>query len=146
MDKCPLGEEHRRLVKATAAGRALEHVSDLCLYHWSPTSRRKGIERRGFVPRSISLQGDWRPPYTCFSDDPILAWSLSGRIHTEISEWDLWMVYPNDVKQWEIIFDTYYSTGRHYIKEYRVYHRVFKRHVHYVASRVVKTDSVPGGR
>lgn len=123
------------MAKAGPSERAFGHVADLLLYHWSPRSRRQSIERSGFVPGSRSLQGDWRPPYVCFSDDPVLAWALSGAIHPEIEQWDLWAVHPDDVGQWEIIFDTYVSSGRHYIKEYRVYHRVFKRHLNYVASR-----------
>lgn len=133
--QCPIGEEHRRLQKAHAGERALELLSDLNLYHWSPTSRRGQIQRLGLVPGKPSLQGDWRPPYVCFADDARLAWALSGAIHPEVPEWDLWQVYPQDADRWEAIFDTYISSGRHYIKEYRVYHRIFKRHVHYIGSR-----------
>lgn len=41
-------------------------------------------------------------------------------------------------KHYEIITDTYVSTGRHYIKEYRVYDRVYKRDLTYLATRVSK--------
>lgn len=111
---------------------------ELNLYHWSPTRNRRSIERQGLVPGRLSLQGDWRPPYVAFADDPILGWALSGRMWPSIPEWDLWMVsaeHQTSVKGWEVILDTYASTGRHYIKEYRVYGRIFKRDLWYVASR-----------
>ena len=120
----------------TAADHAAHGLADLCLYHWSPRSRRGQIQRRGLVPGSHSVAREWRPPYICFSDDALLAWNLSGRIHTEIAEWDLWMCFYQDVDRWEIILDTYIEWPlRHYVKEYRVYHRIFKRHVHWIASR-----------
>lgn len=133
--KCPIGEEHRRFQKASAGDRALALLSDLNFYHWSPRTRRNQILRYGLVPGKPSLQGQWRPPYICFADDVNLAWTLSGANHPHIDEWDLWQVYADDAERWEVILDTYYQTGRHYVKEYRVYHRIYKRHVHYVASR-----------
>lgn len=110
-------------------------LSDLWLYHWAPRSRRASIKRLGLVPGSISIDKAWRPPYVCFSDDPLLAWSLSGHFHPEVEEWDLWAVWHADVKGWEAIPENYRHREGSYIKEFRVYHRVFKRHVHYVASR-----------
>lgn len=84
-----------------------------------------------------SLQGDWRPPHICFSDEPRLAWILSGFMHSEeIKEWDLWMVFSYDAEEWEAIIDTFHDTGRKYVKEYRVYHRIFKKDVHYIGSRM----------
>lgn len=111
---------------------------ELCLFHWSPTSKRKSIERLGLIPGCISLQGDWYPPYVCFSDDPWLAWVLSGRMWPDISSWDLWMChFPSQTSfnHYEAILDTYPDTGRHYIKEYRVYTRVYKRDLTYLATR-----------
>lgn len=111
---------------------------DLILYHWSPTANRARITHDGLCPGRPSLQGDWRPPYVCFSDDPILAWVLSGRMWPEQKSWDLWMCHvpsQTSFNHWEIITDTYRDTGRHYIKEYRIYTRVFKRDLDYVATR-----------
>jgi len=134
--RCPIGEEHRRFVKAHPSQQSAVHLADLCLYHWSPRARRNGILRSGFVPGSNSLAREWKPPYICFSDNADLAWYLSGRIHPEIKDWDLWMVYPSQgIDRWELIFDTYPESGRHYIKEYRVYERIYKRHVQYIGSR-----------
>jgi hypothetical protein len=110
---------------------------DLCLFHWTPTSNRGSVKRLGLVPGRMSLQGHWRPPYVAFSDDPTLAWALSGAMFPEINEWDLWMVhYPtSDVGGYEIILDTWPDTGRSFVKEYRIYYRIFKRDLRYVGSR-----------
>lgn len=116
-------------------------TADLILYHWSPKKNRKQIERYGLRIGMPSLQGDWRPPYVCFSDDPILAWYLSGRMWVDPKnpeEWDLWSVNmrcQTSFGHYEIILDTFPDTGRHYTKEYRVYSRVYKRDLTYVGTR-----------
>lgn len=112
------------------------------LYHWSPVARRKQITRYGFRPSSRSVAGDWKPPYVCFSADPQLAWNLSGRFHPEVSDWDLWMVWSDDVETgWEIIpFDyiDWETTDKALVpKEYRIYERIWKRDVWLVATRTV---------
>lgn len=135
LKECPIAQEHSVVFKKHPGIKAAHNVADLCLYHWAPAARRKSIKRNGLVPGKRSVNNEWKPPYICFADDVCLAWSLSGYIHPEIKEWDLYQVYPEDMRHWEIIFDTYYSSGHHYIKEYRVYHRIFGRNVHYVASR-----------
>lgn len=112
---------------------------ELCLYHWSPNSNRASIEKQGLVPGRLSLDKLWRPPYVAFADEAATAWNLSGRIHPEIEIWDLWMVntfHADSIKGWELILDTYASTGRHYRKEYRIYSRIFKRDLTYIGSRV----------
>lgn len=88
------------------------------------------------MPHSPSLQGEWRPPHICFSDEPLLAWFLSGKIHPEIQAWDLWMVFGDDVEKFEMIFDHYTDTGREYVKEYRVYERIPKSNIHWIGSRM----------
>ncbi len=111
---------------------------DLNLYHWSPTSNRSNINRVGLVTHRRTLQGDWRPPYVCFSDDPYLAWILSGQIWFEIKTWDLWLCHmPSQTSfdNYEIITDTFPDSGGHYIKEYRIYSRVYKRDLTYLATR-----------
>lgn len=110
---------------------------DFGLYHWSPTIRRKQIDRLGFVPGSRSLSGDWKPPYVCFSNTPHLAWQLSGRIHPEIKEWDLWMTWSSIPSGMEAILESFRDRPGHYIKEYRVYERIYKRDIWRVATRVV---------
>lgn len=112
--------------------------SDRILYHWSPSSNRAQINRYGLRINLRSLQGDFRPPYVCFSDDPWLAWVLSGRMWPDIKRWDLWMCnveHQTSFPHWEIITDTYIHTDRSYIKEYRVYCRVYKRDLILLATR-----------
>lgn len=114
---------------------------DLILYHWSPIKNRKQIKKLGLRIGGPSLQMNWRPPVLCFSDDPILAWSLSGAMWPEIETWDLWSVCmrsQTSFDNYEIITDTYADTGCHFIKEYRIYDRVFKRDLEYVGTRTQK--------
>lgn len=111
---------------------------ELCLYHWTPKINRARINREGLKPGCKSLQGDWCPPYVCFSDDPSLAWVLSGNMWPQIKSWDLWMChYPSQTSfnHHEVILDTYRDTGRKYVKEYRIYTRVYKRDLIYIATR-----------
>lgn len=112
---------------------------ELCLYHWSPTSNRNMINRFGLQTHRLSLQGNWRPPYVCFSDEPNLAWILSGKMFPDIKSWDLWMCYyssQTSFKHHEVILDTTRYSGRHYVKEYRIYSRVYKRDLIYIATRI----------
>lgn len=111
---------------------------DLILYHWSPTANRPSINKYGLRTHRRTLQGDWRPPYVCFSDDPFLAWVLSGQMWPEIISWDLWMCHmpsQDSFDHYEIITDTFRDTGRHFVKEYRIYTRVYKRDLRYLATR-----------
>lgn len=101
------------------------------LFHWSPTGRRKQIDRYGLRPGMLSTDRLWKPPYFCLSDSPSLAWALSGgttRGH-DIPWWDLWQLWSDRLEGYEEIYDD----GR--VKECRVYHRVFKRDIWYVGSR-----------
>lgn len=101
------------------------------LYHWSPVERRGQIQKYGLVPGRLSTDRIWRPPYVCYSDSPALAWSLSGALRDgEFSAWDLWMTWSDRLEGYEVIpFDDGVP------REYRVYHRVFKRDVWYVGTR-----------
>lgn len=111
---------------------------ELVLYHWSPTRNRNQIKKYGLQPSQRSLQGDWKPPYVCFSDEPWIAWLLSGRYWPDIKSWDLWMCYtPSQTSfdHYEIITDTFPDTGRTYTKEYRIYTRIYKRDLIYIGSR-----------
>lgn len=119
-------------------GKSLERKvpdSREALYHWSPTSRRPGILKYGLRPGMWGLDHDWKPPFFCMSDTPVLAWNLSGRLHDEIEEWDLWLIFCDDIGKAEAILEMYRDGSGHYVKEWRVYHRVYKRDVHYIASR-----------
>jgi hypothetical protein len=108
------------------------------LYHWSPTERRKSIMWRGLTPGQWSTDRLWKPPVVCFASNPDLAWSLSGKTARgrQIHSWDLWMLWSDDVPGgYEEIVDYYKDSDRSYVKEYRVYERIFKRHLWYVGTR-----------
>lgn len=106
-------------------------------YHWSPSTNRRSIQKLGLMPGRKTIQNvDFRPPYVCLAPDPVLAWTLSGRMFDEIPSWDLWSCHLGRIDSvYEVLFDTFIDTGRHYLKEYRVYGRIFKRDLHYVATR-----------
>ena len=101
------------------------------LYHWSPIERRSRIKRYGMLPGSHSVTKEWKPPYTCWSDSPSLAWALSGMMHGKGREWDLWTMWSNVPKGYELLT---FDDGEP--KEYRVYERVFKRDIWYVGTRI----------
>lgn len=101
------------------------------LYHWSPTGRRKQIIRRGLVPHSRPVQGTWRAPYVCFHDTPARAWALSGARGHSVPSWDLWMMWSNRAPTLKALPG--WEPGVPH--EYRVYGRVYKRDLWYVATR-----------
>lgn len=113
-------------------------MSDFALYHWSPTARRKQIIRYGLRPGSVSSCRLWKPPYVCFADSPLRAWSLIGRFRPEIEHWDLWWTTSAAVSGYEII-----PYDNNEPKEYRVYERVFKRDLWLVGSRTNEHYLVP---
>lgn len=67
------------------------------LYHWSPVTRRAGIEKRGLVvgEEHVAHTAGWNARYLCFSNSPSLAWTLSGDFCAQPIEWDLWMVWSS---------------------------------------------------
>lgn len=74
----------------------------------------------------------WKPPYVAYSDAPSMAWVLSGAIHPEVSDWDLWMTWSDTPSGLEVLP----LDGDHnVVKEVRIYERVFKRDLWYVGSR-----------
>ena len=103
------------------------------LFHWSPVSRRKQVQRRGLCPgsRSRSRCGQWNPPYVCFSHSPSQAWALSAAMMDEPGEWDLWMVWSNVPSSYK----TRSNDGSGKPTEYRVYERIWKRDIWYVGTR-----------
>ena len=61
---------------------------------------------------------------------PLLAWNLIGRFRSHVPEWDLWWTSSDAVGDYEAIpFDN----GN--VREYRVYHRIFKRDLWFVGTR-----------
>ena len=103
---------------------------DVALFHWSPRDRRDAIKEQGLRTKQASVDGLWRPPFTCWSDSPSLAWALSGAIHPEIPEGDRWLSWSSRVRKLEMIpFDD----GQP--REYRVYHNLAPSKFWYVATR-----------
>jgi hypothetical protein len=105
------------------------------IFHWSPSTRRKQIERYGFRVGMWSVDRAWKPPCTCWAPDPQLAWWLSGRNHPEVDSWDLWQTWSDVPSGMEALIDCRRDNGVHYVKEYRVYERIFKRDIWLVATR-----------
>lgn len=108
------------------------YTRPVLLFHWSPRARRNNILRRGLVPGSRSITGEWKPPYVCYSDSPSMAWCLSGQVHRHIPEWDLWSTWSNIPNGLEVM-PLDHDQSR--IKEIRIYERVWKRDLWWVGSR-----------
>ena len=109
------------------------------LYHWAPTTRRAQINRYGLRPGSLSSDRLWKPPYICLADSPRLAWDLIGRFRPLIREWDLWWTTSGAVGDHETI-----PSDNGEIREYRVYHRIFKRHLWHVGTRINEHHTTEG--
>lgn len=101
------------------------------MYHWAPISRRKQIIRYGLRPGSRSSCGEWKPPYVCLADSPLLAWQLIGRYRPQIEQWDLWWTHSDAAVPYEEI-----PSDNGDVREYRIYHRIYKRDLWYVGTRV----------
>ena len=67
----------------------------------------------------------------CLADSPVLAWQLIGRYRRSIRDWDLWWTTSAAAAPMEMIpFDSGPP------REHRVYHRIYKRDLWFVGSRV----------
>lgn len=106
-------------------------MENFALYHWAPKSRRGQINRFGLRPGSLSSDRLWKPPYVCLADGPKFAWQLIGRFRPEIEEWDLWHTSSALCFPYETI-----PCDNGDIREYRVYHRIFKRNLWMVGTRI----------
>lgn len=121
-----------------AAFERVLHDKFWALYHWAPAHRRGQIIRFGLRPRmrvsthSLAEYGDVRFSQICLADTPQWAWDLSaGQSSAPSGEWDLWQVRLANLRNVEVL-PGYNRNGIH---EVRVDHRIYKRDVHYVASR-----------
>lgn len=107
-------------------------MSDLLIFHWSPTVRRKQILRYGLRPNCRSTTNvAWKAPYVAFATSPSLAWSLSGDLRPDIESWDLWQAWTSRFSGYERL-----SFNEDTQAEIRVYERCFKRDIWYVGTRV----------
>lgn len=96
-------------------------------FHWAPTVRRKGIERRGLVPGSRSRNGAWRPPFVCLARDPAYA-IASSNAQVEVAEpMDLWQVDLERLPLPREEFDWH--------DEIRFYERIPRRYLEFLGTR-----------
>lgn len=103
--------------------------TDRPLYHWSPTSNRRAIQRAGLTTGRPDRDGT-RYGLTCFADSPSWAWQHALISWPDVHEWDLWMTWRSnlpDVRRAAV------STQG--VSEWRTWQRVWKRNLWYVASR-----------
>lgn len=100
-----------------------------CLYHWSPRSRRASILKHGLQINRRSLDGQWKPHYICFSDNPARALQLCPHIPKN-TVLDLYVVWPDS--DYHV---TRQSPGRGFCPEWRIYHDIPKKRLSYIASR-----------
>ena len=105
-------------------------MQNFALYHWAPTLRRKQINRYGLRPNSVSSDRLWKPPYVCLADSPVLAWDLIGRFRPLVETFDLWWTTGHAAMPYETI-----PSDDGQVREYRVYHRIFKRDLWMVGTR-----------
>lgn len=108
------------------------------LFHWSPAVRRKQITRYGLRPfmRVTTSTGEDTGgyPVICFADSPSWAWALSGGMRwTPDGEWDLWQTSLDRLTEPVVLPGEDRLSG---IYEVRTEHRVFKRDLWWVGSRV----------
>lgn len=130
--------EHKR------AGEALLQAGPVqVLFHWAPATRRKQIIRYGLRPhmrvttssRDDGLGGnDWRASCVCFADSPSWAWALSGeQPNAPSGEWDLWQTWLGALEDPTVMASEDRLSGIH---EVRITHRLFKRDLWWVGSRI----------
>jgi hypothetical protein len=104
------------------------------LFHWSPSPRRKQIERYGLKPWSRHTASSARFEVVCFADTPSWAWALSaGMSWTPQGSWDLWQTSIDRLDEPVVLGSTDRPTGLH---EVRTTSRVYKRDLWYVGSRM----------
>lgn len=104
------------------------------LFHWSPASRRKQIQRYGLRPFSRTTTSSARFAVVCFADSPSWAWALSGGMRwTPAGEWDLWQTDLTRLTEVTILPSEDRLTGIH---EVRTTERVYKRDLWHVGTRL----------
>lgn len=141
---CPCGETplvhmnllHDYFMEAQEALQtALPHQP---LYHWAPRERRKSIEHYGLKPFSkptVTIGENWghRAPVICLGDSPSWAWQLSGGMsYAPRGEYDLWETALHVITEPVVLPSLQTRSGWH---EVRTEHRIYKRHLTWIASR-----------
>lgn len=110
------------------------------LYHWSPRTRLKSIQRLGLVPgkpRVSPTEGDaeddgFRQGGVCFSPDPATAWSYSHAVFKVPGIYDLWQVWLEPSDEVHVLP----SWGGRII-EVRVHNRIRKARLRWIGERSI---------
>lgn len=126
---------HTHLAETQAAILALEPFR--FLFHWAPTARRKQIIRYGLRPgmRSTTSSERMGAPCICLADSPSWAWALSGGMSwTPSGSWDLWQTSLDRLTDPVVLATNERPSGMY---EVRTEHRIFKRDLWLVGSRIV---------
>jgi hypothetical protein len=111
------------------------------LYHWSPRSRYKNINRRGLrldhsagPTTSSSICVSDARPVLCFGTSAIEAWSLSAELtYTPAGWWDLWSIHVKDTDEVLAL-----PTWGNRLSEIRLFNPVPRSRLWYVGSRESK--------
>lgn len=117
----------------------LERKDTMPLFHWAPSARRKQILRYGLRPgmrptTSSVPTVSYGAPCVCLADSASWAWALSGEMdYTPSGEWDLWQTQLDRLVDPIVLPSPHRMTG---IYEVRTEHRVYKRDLWWVGSRV----------
>lgn len=108
---------------------------DRALFHWAPATRRLQIKKYGLRPQMrATMNVGWKAPHVCFADSPSWAWALSGSMNWAPSGlWDLWQTNLSWLGRPMVIPSEDRPSG---IYEVRTEHRIWKRHVWMVGSRM----------
>lgn len=146
--RTPLDGFGSELARADEAEKALMRSitdRDVPLFHWSPTARRKQILRYGLRPAMrVTTHPDpevRRWPNICFADTPAWAWALSGAQRSAPSgSWDLWQTWANRLTEPMASVDSSDYGGIH---EVRTEHRVYKRDLWFVGTRIKPAKNPP---
>lgn len=131
LDHLDLIERHRQEIQDAL----LAQQPFLMIYHWAPTSRRKQILRYGLRPgMRPTTSSEVGAPCVCFADSPSWAWALSGGMNwSPDGEWDLWQTSLDRLTDPVVLATDDRPSG---IYEVRTEHRVYKRDLWLVGSRI----------
>lgn len=114
------------------------------MYHWSPRTRRAGIESRGLLPGSWPDNKKSGPPVVgrtpqtevCLAPSPALAWEISHDVFGEPGTFDLWQVTLTDDDSVHV-----QPMWGPVIGEVRVTHEIPRSRLVWVAERTIEGEA-----
>ena len=104
-------------------------------YHWSPTTRRNSIRRRGLQPGSLSRNRKARWPFISLSSDAHFAYDSANTYQPITEPMDLWVVNLFDALGERDYFESLQHNTDNDTAEVRVYTRIPARHLWLAATR-----------